>query len=165
MLSAEKLAAYNLKSVRNHGEGITVTAEHGYSIFLPNDVLAAICAHREPTAPINLEGLTNRLLAPREVVRDADGWLIHPALPICDEGVRYDTFLAAFGIETYFCPMDGDAPADVVERYFDQENANCSSWNPTPPEGDGWVLLEIFDTEDGPLAVFARRELKSKGNQ
>ncbi|CAJ0717666.1 hypothetical protein [Ralstonia mannitolilytica] len=46
MLSAEQLATYNLKSVRNHGEGVTITAEHGRSIFLPDELLAAICAHR-----------------------------------------------------------------------------------------------------------------------
>lgn len=161
MLSAEKLAAYNLKSVRNHGEGITVTAKHGYSIFLPTDVLDAICAHREPPAPINLEGLTDRLLAQREIVRDAGGWLTHPAMPICDEGVLYDKFLSAFGIQTHFCAMDGDAAPEDVERYFDQGEADCSNWNPTPPEGDGWRLLEIFDTENGPYALFARKEVRN----
>lgn len=158
MLSAEKLAAYNLKSVRNHGEGITVTAEHGYSIFLPTDVLDAVCERRKSAAPINLEGLADRLLAPREIVRDTSGWLTHPAMPICDEGVRYDTFLSAFGLQVQFRAMDGDATAEDVERYFDQGDADCSSWSPTPPEGDGWMLLEIYDTEDGPHAVFARRE-------
>ncbi len=120
-------------------------------------------AEQPPANPINLEGLTDRLLAPREIVRDADGWLSHPAMPICDEGVRYDKFLSAFGMQAHFCAMDGDAPPDAVERYFNGEGAeqgNCRSWTPTPPEGDGWVLLEIYDTEDGPHAVFARREPK-----
>lgn len=128
-----------------------------------NHDLAATTATAD--TPIDLEGLTDRLLAPREIVRDACGWLTHPAMPICDEGVRYDKFLCAFGMEAHFCAMDGDAPQDDVERYFDQETGDCSSWTPTPPEGDGWVLLEIYDTEDGPHAVFARRELETKGTQ
>ena len=264
MLSTEQLAAYNLKRVHNHGEGITITAAHGYSIFMPDEILAAICARRqslstfhaqagaqpvawqvhpfdygvgsqgvyartdrseqveawerkgwkvealythpapeslqaglgeseivdmwnraagkvsglqsraiafarailarasaatvaEPSSA-NLEGLAKALLAPREIVRDEDGWLDHPALPTCDEGVNFGDLLGAFGLETYFRAMEGDAWQEVEDRYFEHGEAGCADWTPTLPDGDGWKLLAIYDTEDGPYAMFAREK-------
>lgn len=114
-----------------------------------------------PGAPqpdyVNLEGLRESLLAPRDIVRDKEGWLVHPALPICDEDVRADAFLAAFGIESYFVSMESYNP-ELVDRYFEDGEPDCSAWTPTPPEGEGWMLLEIYDTEDGPYALFGRRK-------
>jgi hypothetical protein len=119
-----------------------------------------------PGAPkpdfVILEGLREKLLAPREIVRDEDGWLVHPDYPICDEDVRADKFLEAFGIESSFVAMDGDADQAFVDRYFEDDESNCTPWTPTPPEGDGWVLLEIYPTEDGPYALFARRAQPAK---
>lgn len=114
---------------------------------------------------VDLQGLSERLLAPRPVVRDEDGYLTHPAFPVCDEDMRADKFLAAFGIESYFVPMDGDADPEFVEHYFDDDEADCSTWTPTPPEGEGWSLLAIYPTEDGPYALFARREVPETNRQ
>lgn len=114
-----------------------------------------------PAAPINLEGLRKKLLTPREIVRDENGWLSHPDYPICDEGTNADAFLGAFGIETWFRSMESDMP-DFAERYQQQGLSNCAEWTPTPPDGDGWVLLEIYDTEDGPYALFARDQYEAE---
>ncbi|WP_425953022.1 hypothetical protein [Ralstonia pseudosolanacearum] len=105
---------------------------------------------------IDLQGLAKQLLAPREIVREGEGWLRHPGFPVCDENVRADKFLAAFGIESFFRQMDGDVSDERYERFLDE--GDCADWNPTPPEGEGWMLLEIYDTEDGPYALFAREE-------
>jgi hypothetical protein len=122
-----------------------------------------------PGAPkpdfVILEGLREKLLAPREIVRDEDGWLAHPDYPICDEDVRADKFLDAFGIESSFVAMDGDADQAFVDRYFEDDESNCTPWTPTPPEGEGWMLLEIYDTEDGPYAMFARRKVEETNRQ
>lgn len=107
--------------------------------------------------PPDLQNLRNKLLAPRTIKRDAQGFLTHPAMPIGDEGVRADDLLAVFGIEAAFVCMESDAPDEVTERYFDTEkDPSCADWTPTPPDGDGWMLLEIYDTEDGPHAIFGR---------
>jgi hypothetical protein len=115
----------------------------------------------------NLEGLREQLLAPRGIVRnpegwpvhagarDSSGWLFHPAIPVCDEGTRIDKLLEAFGIETSFVTMESDT-ADFYDRWCEEGLSDCSSWVPTPPTGDGWLLLEIYDTEDGPCALFGR---------
>lgn len=103
---------------------------------------------------VSLEGLRAKLLAPREIQRDEQGWLTHPELPLCDEDVRVDRFLKAFGIESAFISMESDVDAESYEQYH--ERVDCSAWTPTPPDGEGWVLLEIYDTEDSPHALFAR---------
>ncbi len=64
--------------------------------------------------------------------------------------------LAAFGIETFFRDMESDADEETVDRYFDDGRADCSTWTPTPPDSNGWRLLEIYDSEHGPYALFAR---------
>lgn len=105
----------------------------------------------------DLQDLRDKLLAPRTIKRDAQGFLTHPAMPIGDEGVRADDLLAVFGIEAAFVCMESDAPDEVTERYFDTEtDPSCADWTPTPPAGDGWALLEIYDTENGPYALFGR---------
>lgn len=106
----------------------------------------------------NLEGLRRALLAPRAIVRDENGWLTHPALPVCDEDVRADRLLAAFGIESAFVSMESEVDIDAYERSFESGDFNCSWWNPTMPAGEGWQLLEIYDTEAGPYALFAREK-------
>ncbi|WP_230961101.1 hypothetical protein [Burkholderia cepacia] len=106
----------------------------------------------------NLEGLRQALLAPRTIVRDENGWLTHPAFPACDEDVRADRFLAAFGIESAFVSMESDVDIDAYERHHESGYFNCSWWLPTTPAGEGWQLLEIYDTETGPYALFAREK-------
>lgn len=108
-----------------------------------------------PAAAINLEGLRKKLLTPRQIVRDEDGYLTHSDFPICDEGTHAGKFLDAFGIDAEFVAMESDDPA-AAERYFEAGEAHCSYWTPTPPDGEGWLLLEIYETEDGPCALFGR---------
>ncbi|MBN3853799.1 restriction alleviation protein, Lar family [Paraburkholderia sp. Ac-20340] len=115
----------------------------------------------DAAAPINLEGLRKKLLTPREIVRDDQGFLTHPNFPICDEGTRADKFLEAFGIEPRFRSMENDLP-DLHERWCEGDVDNCSEWTPTAPEGDGWLLLEIYDTEDGPYALFGRDKYEAE---
>lgn len=52
--------------------------------------------------------------------------------------------------------LETDAPAEVADRYFEAGSPDCSYWEPTKPEGDGWVLGAIWDTEDGPVAIWLR---------
>lgn len=102
----------------------------------------------------DLQGLRQRLLAPRKIER-VGGWLSHPALPLCDEDVRYDALLAAFGLDTAYVTLE-DQDEVLFERYFDEGTSLVAQWEPQPPQGEGWVLLEIFDTEEGPTAMYVR---------
>ncbi|MBR8443273.1 hypothetical protein KDW23_01000 [Burkholderia cenocepacia] len=109
-------------------------------------------------APADLQGLRRAILTPREIVRDQDGMLSHPAVPYLDEDVNYETFFAAFGIEAAFIHMEDDVDCDTYDRYFASNSPDCSMWTPSTPQGDGWLLLEIYDTEDGPVALFVREK-------
>lgn len=115
----------------------------------------------EPSSPANLEGLRKKLLTPRKILRDDQGFLTHPEFPVCDEGTRADKFLEAFGIETRFRSMENDLP-DLHERWCNNGLDDCSEWTPTPPEGDGWLLLSIYDTDDGPYAMYGRDKYEAE---
>lgn len=104
---------------------------------------------------VDLEGLAESLLAPRDMTRESNGALYHPAFPVLDEDVSNVLFLAAFGLECDFVDMESDA-RHLFDHDGDGEH-NMAAWEPTPPASD-WVLLEIFDTEDGPSAMFVRRQ-------
>ena len=109
-----------------------------------------------------LEGFADALLVPVTIVRDHQGFYNHPGLPACDEDVRLDKLLGAFGLETKFVDLESDALSlDAKEKM--SEAFDFSEWMPTPPAGAGWVLLQIQETEDGAYALFARRAAKLDG--
>ena len=39
------------------------------------------------------------------------------------------------------------------EAYFEGQAVDLSEWEINKPEGDGWFLGAMFDTEDGPYCV------------
>ncbi|MFS8930982.1 hypothetical protein [Cupriavidus taiwanensis] len=110
---------------------------------------------------IDLEDLADELLAPREIRRDANGHVQHPAMPSLGEAVCIAEFLSAFGLEVDAIAMEDD-DRTAWEQYTEAENTDCSFWNPSTPSGEGWVLLEIFESEDGPSALYARRKLDAQ---
>ncbi|KVT40565.1 hypothetical protein WK53_20615 [Burkholderia ubonensis] len=118
--------------------------------------LAASPIEQPAAAPADLEGLRRAILTPRAIVRDKDGMLSHPAVPYLDEDVNYETFFAAFGIESAFIHMENDVDGDKYDQYSASNSPDCSFWTPSSPAGDGWLLLEIYDTEDGPVALHVR---------
>lgn len=102
---------------------------------------------------IDLQDLRDKLLAPRAIERDNTGMLDHPDLPAVDEYVNMRMFFSAFGIECGVIMMDDDVEPEVFEAY----EGDCSSWTPSRPTGEDWVLVSIHDTEDGPAALYVRR--------
>ncbi|RQZ78809.1 hypothetical protein DF056_20650 [Burkholderia cepacia] len=110
------------------------------------------------TTPADLQGLRRAILTPRDIVRDQYGMLSHPVIPYLDEDVNYQTFFNAFGIESTFVCMETDVDGDAYDQYVESNDPNCSFWTPSTPAGDGWLLLEIYDTEDGPVALYVREK-------
>lgn len=107
-----------------------------------------------PAFAPNLEGTPEALLAPAGP-RDDDGHVWHPALPILDEGCSLILLLEALGFMTAIVRMESDCEDDdLLDRVAEGES--CLAWTPTPPTGDGWNLVLIEETEDGPLAAFIR---------
>lgn len=79
------------------------------------------------------------------------------------------------GFEDFAVPDEGFAPGAVVNGHeihvvelCDDENAketaafwlgggaDISAWQPIAPEGEGWYLAAVAESEQGPIAVFAR---------
>jgi hypothetical protein len=110
---------------------------------------------RSEPVPVDLDSIRKDLMRPTNP-RDADGFCIHPALPSFPEGTDLDLVLRGLGFRAAFVSMETDcADQALVEKVFD-EGTSCLAWEPTPPQGDGWNLLEIYDTEEGPHALFVR---------
>ncbi|XZG69280.1 hypothetical protein ACTSKR_11510 [Chitinibacteraceae bacterium HSL-7] len=102
-------------------------------------------------------------ILPATPERDSYGYWSHPDYPDFNEGTNSIEITRAFnaaGVASWALTemeddLDFDHPAYV--RYFEEGEADIHDWDPTPPRGDGWFLLSIYDTEDGPVAVFGSR--------
>lgn len=113
----------------------------------------------------------NTMLAPERMpARDDEGWAAHPDLDLLlmdpPDGVEAEDSeqpvdpdkLRAAGFDWKYFGMDSQLAEDhpAYHRYFDLGEPNCSDWEPEPPAGEGWRLVAIWDTEDGPQAMFVR---------
>lgn len=102
-------------------------------------------------------------IVPVDVVRDPDGWFTHPQYFTESEWdgvdsmtqIEFDQYIAQRGIETAITSLEGDDD-EAHQRYCDDGQAECLSWEPSRPSGDGWFFLSIHDTEDGPICVWGR---------
>ena len=102
------------------------------------------------------EELTKLQVQATEVKRDKDGMWLHPGLPWEEVGEDVAQCMARLGYEPLLQSLESDAPTEIQERYFESNDPNCSYWIPTTPTGEGWFLAAIFDTEDGPVALWIR---------
>lgn len=102
-------------------------------------------------------GYERNFEAARLPARDEDGHLQHPDM----DGIGWDEFdmgpqLRALGWISKTVCFEDDADDAARDRYSDDDSADCSYWTPTRPEGAGWLLAAIYDTEEGPVALFVR---------
>lgn len=69
-------------------------------------------------------------------------------------------FLDSFNVEIKFVWLENDhvASEELVDKYFDGDCDVLTSWNPIVPDGSGWVLLSIHDTEDGAVSLWGRNK-------
>ncbi len=101
-----------------------------------------------------------KLIQPAAVVRDAEGMFWHPELPSFEEGDgdKCKQWLAEQGLVIKASSIEG-AEDSISDRYFESGDPDCSYWEPARPDGEGWFCLSIFDTDDGPVCWWARREV------
>lgn len=90
------------------------------------------------------------------VERDQFGFWTHPNYPDladnCSSNEAQET-LRRLGLELQTVFMESDAP-----RLYDfaRSDQRYSEWIPTRPEGSGWFVLSIHDTENGPVCQYVR---------
>lgn len=103
------------------------------------------------------------MLKPETVERDKWGWWLHSVVSESREDTPVTELPEAAGMEFRFISFDSDAPDELQKRYYGEgeelaeEMFDVSTWQPTPPKGEGWFLIGIYDTEDGPAACFTRQ--------
>lgn len=99
---------------------------------------------------------STNLYDPALIKRDENGQFWHRDLPFPGEESDDDTDLAAA------LKQQGFVYDRVLgEDYPDEDGGDeywqwLREWQPAPPEGSGWLLACIADTEDGPAAWFVR---------
>ena len=100
------------------------------------------------------------MLDGQPLVRDKDGIGFHPALPDFEEGTKCADFFAALGIELKGGmaenEMDSDAYEAMTGNGLTDDCDNYNAWTPKHPAGEGWNLVAVFDTEDGPACWWIR---------
>lgn len=102
----------------------------------------------------DLENLAADLMQPTGT-RGEYGYCSHPALPAFPENTNHHMLLEAIGLAAAFVCMESDCKNEaLMDQVWD--GGSCLEWIPTTPAGEGWNLLEIYSTEDGPYALFAR---------
>lgn len=105
------------------------------------------------------------LIQPAPVQRDEYGNWFHPDIPTfygsdeaTEDSPKWKDWLKEQGLEhTYYALEFEDEDHPAYQSYYEKNTADISAWNPGPPDGEGWFLLSICDTEDGPYAYFVRR--------
>ncbi len=90
------------------------------------------------------------------VERDQFGFWTHPNYPDladnCSSNEAQET-LRRLGLELQTVFMESDAPRLYDSAHSDQR---YSEWIPTRPEGAGWFVLSIHDTDNGPVCQYVR---------
>ncbi|KOC30491.1 hypothetical protein GL58_21620 [Comamonas testosteroni] len=104
--------------------------------------------------------LRQSLLNGQPLVRDKDGIGFHPALPDFDESTKCADFFAALGIELKGGmdenEMDSDAYEAMTENGLTDACDNYNAWTPMRPEAEGWSLVAVFNTQNGPACWWMR---------
>lgn len=107
--------------------------------------------------------LPTALIQPAPVDRSGElGQWHHPELPDFDEGdeERFKAWLRQQQLELrHIWLQDDDSPQ--AQHYWDGNDPDLTFWTPQPPDGEGWFLLWLCDTEDGGCATFARRQTET----
>lgn len=87
---------------------------------------------------------------------DEMGFFHHPDIPGEAEGDDVRALCQAIGFNADVVALESDAPVLSEAWHFDDDTTAPARWSPTPPLGEGWVLVAKFDTEDGPHAMFVQ---------
>ena len=98
-----------------------------------------------------------RWLRPVEAQRCSLGYYTHVDYPVPITDEAFNSWAAMVGLQCYVEWMDSDEDAEeVTERYGKGDN-DILAWEPKRPEGDGWFIGSIHETDgDGPVCVWLR---------
>jgi hypothetical protein len=151
------------KRHREHGftgnERLVLTTDSPYTVPGTDGLYLRIGGSQGAAVPLFAKdlGYERDFAVERLGARDVNGHLQHPDM----DGIGFDEFdmgpqLRAIGWCSTTVSFESDSTQEQCDRYFDGNSPDCSYWTPTPPD-HSWLLAAIYDTEDGPVAMFVRR--------
>lgn len=130
-------------------------------VYQQAEKYAAIAAQAQDVQPIVLDDAWKRsMLDGRALARDEMGCGDHPAIPVLEEGMKPTQFFEALGIELVGAMAESEMDTDAYDAMVEAVDYNV--WTPAAPDGEGWALVAIFDTEDGPAAWWMREAAPAK---
>ncbi|MEN4606021.1 hypothetical protein [Pantoea agglomerans] len=95
-------------------------------------------------------------IKPLEVQRDQYGYWSHPDyLAFCDgrefiSTAEFNQWMSEHGLQWKVEYRDEDMIDPTVD------GCDISAWQPESPEGEGWFVGSIHDTEDGAVCIWLR---------
>lgn len=100
---------------------------------------------------------------PMEPQRDDMGEWWHPAFPWDDvpEETNAEPYINAWGYETHFVQVEDEDNSQELWDQIQEADGSFACWTPTKPDGDGWFLAAIYDTESCASALFVRPKTAS----
>ncbi|EPT0794441.1 hypothetical protein ACVOQN_004096, partial [Yersinia enterocolitica] len=87
------------------------------------------------------------------VERDNCGFWTHPDFFVPANGNEFgvedefDAWKALNRVTGATGWMEDEENAEELQAEYDSINFSVSMWNPTPPDGDGWFMASIHETE------------------
>ncbi len=99
-------------------------------------------------------------IEPVAVVRDEWGNFYHPVLEKVfgdAEEIPMD-FFRDQGLEIHCTMMEDELNEGALDAWIDLSSPDISHWTPKQPDGEGWFIVSLGDTEDGPVCYWARKK-------
>ena len=102
-------------------------------------------------------------ITPVAVERDENGYWEHPKyiawfadFLTYDGG--FDAWMEAIGMQIEFTELETDVDfcSQAGKRWFSKGYEDISEWGPSMPDGEGWFIVSIHYTGDGPVCVWLR---------
>lgn len=88
----------------------------------------------------------------------------HPDLPSWPEFGREESIAPLLTIQGFdLATVEGEFSEEALETGDHRYWQELRDWQPQPPAGDGWRLVVVCETEDGPVAWFVRPTALTEG--
>ncbi|MCZ0926497.1 hypothetical protein L0636_01160 [Halomonas janggokensis] len=103
------------------------------------------------------------MIQPKSVQRDEYGQWTHPDFEAFlgdREAVsiyELTAWLSEHRLEFARVELEHTDDEAAIDAYYEQDNPDLSAWKLHPPSDAPWFLLSIFDHEDGPCQLWAKR--------
>ncbi|MFP1891058.1 hypothetical protein ACLEEJ_00350 [Lonsdalea quercina] len=100
-------------------------------------------------------------ITPVAVERDEYGYWTHPDYYAYCDGreyipkSEYDQWLKQIGMESVVVCLEYDDESLKQTMYFEWD-PDVRGWEPPKPDGEGWFIVSIHDTDDGPVCIWMR---------